>query len=406
MAEYLDREHFIPLRKNDLMELLLHDKRLPPARREPFRQFCRLVGATIHFEYLAKLEELKDAYAPFDPDADTRPARPLAPEQWQECEDKVFAAFASLMKRADFKRLKTEEIQHAVRQTPGDWGLHVDLDLNVFERLEVYMRGDVVREQTRRSWRGLWRLEKRKVPMYQRLALVLKLRPNHRLDPNLDVSRVHFKIFKDVPKADVDMLLPGGRPRITRMDRAMILWPLLFGLGLLAYHGSLYLPSWDVNALVNVATLSVAAAFCGYAYRSYYSYRSKRQAYVLQLVRSLYFKALDGNTGVLMRLFDEAEEQDCRETYLAYFCLWLCAPPQGWTAAQLDDYVEMYLEGATGLKVDFDIDGALEKLERMRLVRKDAERYTVLPPEKALEILDWNWDNYFKFNPNSPEPPV
>ena len=70
--------------------------------------------------------------------------------------------------------------------------------------------------------------------MYQRLALVLKLRPNHRLDPNLDVSRVHFKIFKDVPKADVDMLLPGGRPRITRVDRAMILWPLLFGLGLLA----------------------------------------------------------------------------------------------------------------------------------------------------------------------------
>ena len=331
VAEYLDREHFIPLRKNDLMELLLHDKQLPPARREPFRQFCRLVGATLHFEYLTKLDELKDAYAPFDPDADTRPPKPLPPEQRQVCEDKVFAAFASLMHCADFKRLKEEEIQHAVRQTPSDWGLHMDLDLNVFERLEVYIRGDVVREQVRRSWRGLWRLEKRKVPMYQRLALVLKLRPNHhRIDPNLDVSRIHFKIFKDVPKADVDMLLPGSRPHITRVDRALILGPLVFGLGLLAYHGSLHLPSWDLNALVNVATLSMAAAFCGYAYRSYYSYRSKRQAYILQLVRSLYFKALDGNTGVLMRLFDEAEEQDCRETYLAYYCL--CFAP----AAGLD----------------------------------------------------------------------
>ena len=81
MAEYLDREHFIPLRKNDLMELLLHDKQLPPQQREPFRQFCRLVSATFHFEYLAKLEELKDAYAPFDPDADTKACKPLHPEE-------------------------------------------------------------------------------------------------------------------------------------------------------------------------------------------------------------------------------------------------------------------------------------------------------------------------------------
>ena len=408
MAEYLDREHFIPLRKNDLMHLLVHDKQLPATEREPFRQFCRLVGATIHFEYLAKLEEIKDAYAAFDPDADTRPPRPPSPEERQACEDRVFAAFASLMERADFRRLAPEAIQQAVRRTPGDWGLHVDLDLHVFERLELYERGDVVREQVRRSWRNLWRRERLKVPLYQRLALVLKLRPNHRLDPNLDVSRVHFKIFKDVPKADVDMLLPGGRPRITRVDRALILWPLLFGLGLLVYQVfTQLLPAGDVRALASVASLSLAAGFCGYAYRSYYSYRTKRQAYILQLVRSLYFKALDSNTGVLMRLFDEAEEQECREVYLAYFCLGRCAPPQGWTAAQLDDYVELYLEGAAGLKVDFEIGAALEKLERMRLARKDGDHYTAVPLGKALEMLDWTWDNYFKYNNPAPDtPPV
>ncbi len=83
MAEYLDREHFIPLRKNDLMDLLLRDKQLPAQEREPFRQFCRLVSATFHFEYLTKLEELKDAYAPFDPDADTKPCKPLHAEEPQ-----------------------------------------------------------------------------------------------------------------------------------------------------------------------------------------------------------------------------------------------------------------------------------------------------------------------------------
>ena len=142
------------------------------------------------------------------------------------------------------------------------------------------------------------------------------------------MTRVHFKIFKEVPKADVDMLLPGGRPRITPRGPRLILWPLLFGVGLLLYQATPGPAIVGPGALASLATLSLAAGFCVYAYRSYHSYRTKRQAYILQLVRSLYFKALDSNTGVLMRLFDEAEEQECRETYLAYFCLWRCAPPQ------------------------------------------------------------------------------
>ena len=413
MAEYLDREHFIPLRKNDLMELLLHDKQLPADQREPFRQFCRLVGATFHFEYLAKLDELKDAYAPFDPDADTKEAKAPYPEERKAREDKVFAAFGALMERANFKRLGREEIERALRQKPSDWGLHLDLDLNtVFERFEVYVRGDVVREHSRRTWRTLWRREKYPVPTYQRLALVLKLRRSRRLDPNLDVNHLYFKVFKDVAKADVDMQLPGGRPRMTRLDRALVLWPLLVGLGLLLYHFFTQivgqdLSKFDVTALASVASLSLAAGFCGYAYRSIHAYHTKRQAYVLQLVRSLYFKAVASNAAALMRLFDEAEEQECRETYLAYFCLWRHAPPQGWTRAQLDDYVEMYLEGAAGLKVDFEIGDALAKLERLRIVRQDGDHYHAVPLAKALEMLDWTWDNYFKFNNPEPEtPPV
>jgi Protein of unknown function (DUF3754) len=395
VAEFLDREHFIPLRKHDLMELLVRDKQLPLAEREPFRQFGRLVSAAIHFEYLAKLEELKDAYAPFDPDADTKPCEPLFPEERKGREDKVFAAFASLMQSADFRQLNQEAIHRAVQQTPDDWGLNMDLDLNVFERLEVYERGEVIGGHTRRSWRGLWRLEKVKVPLYQRLALILKLKPHHRIDANLDVNLVYFKLFKDVPRADVDMLLPGSRPRIRPMDRALIFWPLAVGLALLLYHFTQVLPRFELNELVSLASLSLAAAFCGYAYRSFHNYIAKRQTYILQLIRSLYFKALDSNTGVLMRLLDEAEEQQCREAFLAYFCLSRFAPPEGWTAEQLDDYVEMYLEGTAGLKVDFDVGAALMKLEQMRVVEKENGHYRALTPDKAVDILHWTWDNYF-----------
>jgi hypothetical protein len=109
----------------------------------------------------------------------------------------------------------------------------------------------------------------------------------------------------------------------------------------------------------------------------------------------LYFLGLDSNAGVLTRLLDEAEEQECRETYLAYYFLWRHAPPQGWTAEQLDDYVELFLEGAVNLKVDFEIGDALDKLERLKLIRKSGVLYTAVPLADALSALDRTWDQAF-----------
>ncbi len=151
----------------------------------------------------------------------------------------------------------------------------------------------------------------------------------------------------------------------------------------------------------------MAGALGGYGYKSYHSYQVKKQDYSLRLTKSLYFKSLDNNTGVLMRLLDEAEEQECRETFLAYFFLWKYAPPEGWRAEQLDDYVELYLEGNANLKVDFEIGDALAKLERLKIVRKVGDAYHAQPLDKTLEMLDWTWDNYFKFNnPLVEAPPI
>ena len=58
MAEYKDREHFIPIRRNELVDLLCADRGCRPHDADRFRQFCRLVAATIHFECHQRLEEL------------------------------------------------------------------------------------------------------------------------------------------------------------------------------------------------------------------------------------------------------------------------------------------------------------------------------------------------------------
>ena len=141
MAEYRDREHFIPLRKSDLVELLCTDKQLVLDERESFRQFCRLVSSVFHFEYLQQLEDLKDAYASFDPDADTKPLRPVLPEEMQRQEEELFEKFSVLMERGNFKRLTREEIQQALGALTSQWGVQTVVDLSLFEQLEVFARG-------------------------------------------------------------------------------------------------------------------------------------------------------------------------------------------------------------------------------------------------------------------------
>src|SRR5262249_25926307 len=116
MAEYQDREHFIPLRKSDLIELLCRDKKLSARERESFRKFCGLVSSVFHFEYLKQLEDLKDAYAPFDPDADTKTLHPVSADKRQKDEEQLFEKFTALMERANFKRLKLEELRRALQE--------------------------------------------------------------------------------------------------------------------------------------------------------------------------------------------------------------------------------------------------------------------------------------------------
>jgi hypothetical protein len=410
MAEYEDREHYIPLRKHDLAELLCRDRQVKAQEREPFRQFCRLVSAVFHFEYLQQLEELKDAYAPFDPDSETRPLEPLAPQERHGQMGEVFDKFGALMERANFRKLTREEVERAVHEIPSDWGLPTDVDLRVFERIDIYARGDVMGERTRRRWWKLWRREKIKLPLYARVVMALKVKKGRRIPRDVDTDDIFLKIFKDVPKADLEMLLPGAKVKLSKLDRSLIAYPLIAGVGLLAWNIVQNIRGKDTVLTEVLGALggalvswSAVAAFGGYGYKSYYSYQVKKQDYNFRLTKSLYYQTLDSNTGVLMRVLDEAEEQECRETYLAYFCLWKYAPPGGWTAEQLDDYVELYLEGNANLKVDFEIGDALDKLERLGLVKKDGGSYRAVPLEKALEVLDWRWDNYFKYNNPEPE---
>jgi hypothetical protein len=417
MAEYVDREHYIPLRKTDLVELLCKDQKIGLQDHQPFRQFCRLVGAVWHFEYLETLEKLKDDYAPFDPDSTCRPLKPLPADKRDKKLDQLFDDFVKLMERANFKRLSKKDIEAAVEGGASDWGINMDVDFTVYDRLELFCRGEGMVKRTKKHPILRWKKEEKKVDSYQRLVLLVKLKKHKRIPDFVNTDSVFLKTFKDIPKLDLEMILPGTKMQMpfTQKTKLGVSAAGTLGYGVFSLFGKLVVAIKAVVAgfatfafsSVEFALLAPFGVLGGYAWKQYAGYQVTKQTYAKLLTESLYYQNLDNNAGVMTQILDEAEEQECRETILAYFYLWKYAPREGWTSAQLDDYVEMELEGKLNLKVDFEIDDALAKLEKLNIVKKSGDRYHAVSLDKALEMLDYRWDNYFKYNnPEYEAPPV
>ncbi len=146
MAEYLDREPYIPIRAADLVEHLcresgpLEGQTLAEAEQNAFRRFARSVAGHVHIGYLGEIRRLKEAYAAFDPDADPKLLNPPTAEERAAALDKLVDTFIHLMQRANYHRLTRDEMEHLM---PGasDWGVDMDVAWDAFDKVEVFYRG-------------------------------------------------------------------------------------------------------------------------------------------------------------------------------------------------------------------------------------------------------------------------
>ena len=403
------REHFIPLRPADLVQKLADDPAVTIFERELFRRFCQLVEATIHHEYRTRLEELKAAYAPFDPDSDALAVELLSNDQRSARCRRLFERFDELLMRANYRRLTREELERAVRE-PNHTGLDLRLNLQLFERLEIYVRGDCSSTKTSRSWRTLWRERTEPVPIHRRLALIFRLKERSPATDPLDTRAVVLKLFKNIPQQDVETLLPGACIRIGWFEQAKIVLPTLSGVGLTLFKllkGAAAVAFVSIYGLV--AFLCLVSGAVGYGLRSFHGYLRTREKYQLSLTRHLYFQNLDNNAGVIYHLLAEAEEQEFREIVLAWWLLWR-GGQSGATTDQLDAAAETWLRKRCGLTVDFEVSDALGKLNRLGLAQctqarnaseGSCRRWQAVTIEQALATLDRAWDACFDYPPSS-----
>lgn len=386
-------ERAIPIRTCDLVRILAAEPDLSPADRNAFLQFCKLLGAIFHHEYYDWLVTLKDLYSPLDPDSDCSVTLKGSAPFTEDADEAFLKPFEAALIRANYRPLNLDVVARAI-SAPNELGLNYQPDFSIFEHLSIYVRG---RTQVSRFIRTVrTRFRKREVihPGYARMVVVIKFQPgNKSLDQYARSDVIYLRLFKDVPHVDMEMHLPeqGTKVKMRMIDKAQIASPILTGIPMLFLK---------ILSLTNPLALGVLAAPFTAGMNSFFGFQRAKQKHLAFMIRHLYYLTLANNASVINRLVDSAEEEDFKEALLAYYFLWRHhEDPEPWTQERLDQRIETFIRDQTGRDVDFEISDATHKLYKLGLAHRDPDgSISPTPIENAMERLDEQWDNIFRFH--------
>jgi len=403
-----EREHFLPIRRVDLERRLLAEA--GDDERQPLSEFTAILSATLHDAYHSQLERLKDLYEPINPDRDTIAIAGDTPVQ----EPLLISELQDLLTSANYRRLATDELNRAMKEESlFQVRLHTRLD--DFAQLLIFHRGKRNRNEV--VHRRFRKPKLVSVDYYSRVAIYVRAQDQawfdgqRRRPPAFKPGTAMLKLFQNVPCADIEMLMPNAEVRMRLKDQLILGIPALVG-GIVLLVTKLLAPMILIGGLIlfwlgmrnedveldakKLVVLGIAlATLAGFVWRQMGAFKNRKLRFMKELADSLYFKSLDNNAGVFHRLLDEAEEEDAKETLLAYIFLHRAGQPL--TEAQLDERIEAWFKTTLTFEVDFEVGDALAKLERYRLATRQEEQWTAVPLAEAKRILDERWDNKFSF---------
>ncbi len=390
-ATHWSIESFIPIQTEALISYLVDRAETTTELKDSFRQTCNEMEAILRGRSASYHARFADQYCPLDPDNDSRspqtaatPALPVAAPESQSDAEPMSSTTAphdvpgllnlcqEFLTEAGYRRLQREDIEKCVGES-SQWGVPLHVDFELFEHLFVYARGDVVGTKFRRRLRTLYQPEQISVPIYQRMFVLFQLSDDDLAQEELLASAVHLRMFKNIPKQDVDMLLPCTRVRITKIDHVKILIPSLGGFLWSLRKIAQFMLIFAALTLYSSAVLAgLILATVGYVVRSVMGYFQTKNRYLLNLTRSLYFQKLDTNAGAGYRVIQQAHRQTANEAILAYYAIATCDEPI--STRRLRRRCERLLREAIGVEVDFRVEHALERLAEMGRIQQGSDQ--------------------------------
>ncbi|KAD3642355.1 hypothetical protein E3N88_31579 [Mikania micrantha] len=190
---------------------------------------------------------------------------------------------------------------------------------------------------------------------------------------------IYVKHLKQIPMADMEIVLPEKKnPSLTPMDWVKFLATAVFGLA--AATGSIQTPQADFWVIIAVVSTVV-----GYCAKIYFTFQANMETYQNLITQFMYDKQLDSGKGTLLHLCDDVIQQEVKEVIISFFILM----EQGKaTLKELDQKCEALLKEEFGERCNFDVDDAVNKLEKLGIISKDQiGRYYCASLKRANEII-------------------
>ena len=400
----IKKERFIPFRKRDIINMILEDNKFKSdSDKNNFLLLCEIIESIFHYNFHRDLEKMKDAYYPINPDI--KKNIESTKEEIKESNIKLEATMEKVLNNANFNIIKQEEIDNAFNNN-ALVNFSVKIDFNDYDYVRIYAQGRRVEKFTIKKLFGLKKIE-HEHEILERVVLFARLKPTE-----TEKGITFIKMFKDVPIEDLEILFPNSKVIMSLKDKLMLLIPAIAGgvplmvtkvvpaflvaiVILSAYFG--VSGTVEENQLKQaIAVFSALGALGGFLFKQWSKYKTKKFLFQKELSDNLYFRNLVNNAGVFYSLIDSAEEEECKEAFLAYYFLYKSEKELSETT--LDEQVEGWLENEHNCIIDFECDDAISKLKELNLLNITKKgNYSVKNIKESLTILDFKWDNFFNY---------
>ncbi|NOR79454.1 MAG: DUF3754 domain-containing protein [Methyloprofundus sp.] len=404
-------ERFIPISLEMLIKDLLNSSLLAVEQRSAFQSFCTHYIALFHAQSHTQLQYLKLLYQPYNPDRDTLISNSdRTSQQLVQLKKELY----DILENANYERISKSDLNAALNKS-SPHGVKVSVDFEDFTEVALFYRGSAISTESHSNWKQFsFKKQPVDVLVYRRLFVLLQPKSRQqwleyftnikKLSPekaaqqankalkNSKVSNeenvIYLKLFKDIPRADLEMQFPNTRVQIRLFDKIKL--GVMGGGG--TAGGVMATLSKFSAAIDPVSALIAVGGLLGVIWRQIAKVFSQRAKYSATLTKNLYFYNLDNNMGALTHLIDSAEAEECKEAILAYFFLLANGESSRIT---LDKCIEDYIQQQYTIPMDFEIDDGLHKLQRSELLSRYDNVINAVPLDKANIKLKQQWQTIF-----------